>query len=145
MSQAFPVAGSLDDALSGDALVARTQAEAARLAAPRTVAGLETSWLHLALADADRLFEAGGPNGAHGHIQRYEDTAGHVVVAVSWWKLGDPGAARQPDPAPETTAKARASDHTDDLYFRRGRTKPKRRKVADPNQLDLFGFTPPEV
>ncbi len=138
MSQAFPVAGSLEEALSGHVPAARTKAEAARAAAPRLIARLETSWLHLPPQEASRLFEAAGPNGAQGHIQRYEDTAGHAVVAVSWWKLADPGTARQPDPAPEIAPTATAGDHTDDLYFRRGRTKPKRRKVVDPNQLDLF-------
>lgn len=146
MSQAFPIADRLEDALAKDAPVARTLADAARVAGGRRVCGLETSWLHLASEDADRLFESGEPDGAHGHIQRYEDTAGHVVVAVSWWKLTDPGAAGQVASAPpESAPKSIGSDHTDDLYFRRGRTKPKRRKVADPNQLDLFASKPPET
>jgi hypothetical protein len=47
--------------------------------------------------------------------------------------------SQTPPPAiPSATARDK-SDHTDDLYFRRGRTKSKRRKPVDPNQLDLFG------
>ena len=30
-------------------------------------------------------------------------------------------------------------DHTDDLYFKSGRTKKSRKRVVDPNQMDLFG------
>ena len=43
--------------------------------------------------------------------------------------------AKKPEPEP---AEAEAPDHTDDLYFRRGRTKPSRRRYVDPRQLDLF-------
>lgn len=102
--------------------------------------GLETSWLHLPEAEADALFKPIGVDGPAGHLQRYEDTSGHAVIAVSWWKMVDPSDVRPPEkrafePAP---APAPTGDHTDDLYFRRGRTKTRRKKPLDPNQMDLF-------
>ncbi|MBY9065810.1 hypothetical protein K1X12_02815 [Hyphomonas sp. WL0036] len=140
MSLSYPVARSLEDALKPDAPAARSRREAMTFAHGLALEGLETSWLHMPEAEADALFKALGADGAAGHIQRYEDTSGHAVVAVSWWKLVDPNHVRPPEkrafepaPAPEPT-----EDHTDDLYFRRGRTKTRRKKVTDPNQMDLF-------
>jgi len=140
MSIAYPIARSLEEATLPGAKIARTQREAASLAPGMKVEGLETSWLHLTEAEATALLAAQGADGPAGHIQRYEDTSGHAVVAVSWWKLVDPKQARRakaPSP-PAAETQQEKSDHTDDLYFRRGRTKPKRRKRVDPNQLDLF-------
>ena len=136
MSLAYPIARSLEEATLPGAKFARTQREAAMLSPGFGIAGLETSWLHLPEAEALALLGAQGAEGPAGHIQQYEDTSGHLVVAVTWWKLTDPATvALQQAPAEPGPAR---SDHTDDLYFRRGRTKTKRRKPADPNQLDLF-------
>jgi len=140
MSLAYPIARSLEEATLPGAKVARTRQEAANLAPGMKVEGLETSWLHLTETEAAALLAAQGAEGPAGHIQRYEDTSGHTVVAVSWWKLVDPQQVKktQAKPSPVSETPQEKSDHTDDLYFRRGRTKPKRRKHVDPNQLDLF-------
>jgi hypothetical protein len=141
MSLAYPIAQTLEDAARPGVKFARSRREAAELSPGLAVVGLETGWLHLTEAEALALFGAQGADGPAGHLQRYEDTSGHVVVAISWWKVADPKAApsQLPPPAiPAATARDK-SDHTDDLYFRRGRTKSKRRKPVDPNQLDLFG------
>lgn len=141
MSLAYPIAENLEDAARPGAKFARSRREAAELSPGFVVVGLETGWLHLTEAEALALFGAQGADGPAGHLQRYEDTSGHVVVAVSWWKLADPKAApsaKAPASPPKETGSEK-SDHTDDLYFRRGRTKSKRRKPVDPNQLDLFG------
>lgn len=139
MSLAYPIARSLEEATLPGAKIARTQREAASLEPGMRIEGLETSWLHLTEAEATALLAAQGAEGPAGHIQRYEDTSGHVVVAVSWWKLVDPKQTRKAQaPPPAAEPQKEKSDHTDDLYFRRGRTKPKRRKHVDPNQLDLF-------
>lgn len=140
MSLAYPIACTLEDAVAPGAKAARSMREAAALSPGFVITGLETSWLHLPEDEANALFSKLGADGAAGHLQRYEDNSGHVVIAVSWWKCVDPNEARPeikpaPHPAPAST------DHTDDLYFRRGRTRPRRRKPADPNQLDLFGNT----
>jgi hypothetical protein len=136
MSLAYPIARSLEEATRPGAATARTQREAERLSPGAAIDGLEVSWLHLSEADAAALFSAQGADGAAGHLQRYEDTSGHVVVSVSWWKVCDPKA--NGGPAKPASTKPAASDHTDDLYFRQGRTKTKRRKPGNPNQLDLF-------
>ena len=134
MSLAYPVARSPDEALQPGAPSARSRQEALALAKGLAVEGLETSWVHLPAGEADALFRAAGAGGPAGHLQRYEDTSGHAVIAVSWWKLVDPAAAR-----PAAAAPRAGGDHTDDLYFRTGRTRPRRRRKRDPRQLDLFG------
>jgi hypothetical protein len=118
------------------AATARTQREAERLSPGAAIEGLEVSWLHLGEADAAALFAAQGADGPAGHLQRYEDTSGHVVVAVSWWKIADPKA--KGSAAKKANAKPASGDHTDDLYFRQGRTRTRRRRPVNPNQLDLF-------
>lgn len=142
MSLSYPVARSLEDALKPGVPAARSRREAMGLAKGLALEGLETSWLHLPDAEADALFKAISAEGAAGHLQRYEDTLGHSVVAVSWWKLVDsadvrPAEKRAFEPAP-VPSRPVEEDHTDDLYFRRGRTKSRRKKPVDPNQLDLF-------
>ena len=135
MSLAYPIAQSLEEATRPGVRFARSAREAATLSPGYRVEGLETSWLHLTESDARRLVAAQGAEGPAGHLQQYEDTSGHVVVAVSWWKITAAAApAKTPQPAPPPASSA---DHTDDLYFRRGRTRI-RRKPVDPNQLDLF-------
>ena len=144
MSHAYPLGKTLDAALSKVAPAARTLAEAEALAATLDgnlkVAELATDWLTVSVEAADAMF-APSDALAHGHLQRYEDDKGNPVVAVTWWKLAVPGVVKEkpakPAPKAETKA-AEPADHTDDLYFRRGRTKPSRRRYVDPRQLDLF-------
>ncbi len=138
MSLAFPVARSLTDALAPGTPFARSRAEAARLAGDGQVTGLETGWLALSAAEADDLLARFGADGAAGYLQRYENTAGQTVLAVSWWRVV-PGAEGAADiVSGEVSRQVDMRDHTDDLYFRRRRTTPSRRRWADPNQLDLF-------
>lgn len=144
MSHAYPLGKTLDAALSKVAPAARTLAEAEALAKTLDetlqVVELATDWLTVSVEAADAMFTPSDAL-AHGHLQRYEDEKGHPVIAVTWWKLGEPGAAKEKPvkPAPKKEAKAaEPADHTDDLYFRRGRTKPSRRRYVDPRQLDLF-------
>ncbi|MCA8893131.1 MAG: hypothetical protein KDA56_15235 [Hyphomonas sp.] len=144
MSHAYPLGKTVDAALSKVAPAARTLPEAEALA--RTldpelkVVELAIEWLTVSEEAADAMF-APSDALAHGHLQRYEDDKGHPVVAVTWWKLALPGeAAEKPaKPVPKAEpASSEPTDHTDDLYFRRGRTKPSRRRYVDPRQLDLF-------
>lgn len=97
-----------------------------------SVERLETSWLHMSPAEAENLIR--GTSHASGHIQHYEDDQGHTVLALSWWKLSQQA---RPDPKPAGPPTGQ-DDHTDDLYFRHGRTRSRRRRPADPAQRDLF-------
>ena len=145
MSHAYPLGKTLDAALSKVAPAARTRAEAEALAGGLKVVELAIDWLTVSEEAAEAML-APSDALAHGHLQRYEDEKGNPVIAVTWWKL----AAAAPAPEKKTPAKpkpdtkaapAEAADHTDDLYFRRGRTKPSRRRYVDPRQLDLFRHT----
>ena len=141
MSHAYPLASTVTDALKPGVKAARTRADAEALAAGMKVESLHTEWLNLTEEEAKAQMAANSGEGAHGFLQRYEDDKGAPVVAVTYWRLVDeakakkPAKAPPPEPAPEPTE----ADHTDDLYFRSGRTKPSRRKRwVDPRQMDLF-------
>ena len=139
MSHAYPLGKTVEDALKPEASAARTLPEAEALAGGLKVAELAIDWLAMSEDAAEGMFAAAA-GGAHGHLQRYEDEHGNPVVAVTWWKLVAPAASakKKPSKPKPVKAEAEAADHTDDLYFRRGRTKPSRRRYVDPRQLDLF-------
>ncbi|MCA8902234.1 MAG: hypothetical protein KDA53_13415 [Hyphomonas sp.] len=137
MSHAYPLGTSIEDALKPEAEAARTRAEAEALAGDGLqVVALTTDWLPVSEEAAEAMLAAGG-EGAHGHLQRYEDDKGSPVIAVTWWKL-EAETKKKKAAKPKAPEPAAEADHTDDLYFRRGRTKPSRRRYVDPRQLDLF-------
>jgi hypothetical protein len=141
MSHAYPLARNITEALDPGAKAARTRADAEAIAGSLKVESLHTEWLNLSEADADVQMVANAGGIAHGFLQRYEDDKGAPVVAVTYWRLMDTAkskkAANAPRPAP--VPEPSEADHTDDLYFRSGRTKPSRRKRwVDPRQMDLF-------
>lgn len=137
MSHLYPLASDAIEALSGRAEAARTRAEAEKLAGEAIVTSLETEWLIPATADMETMLIRADKGLQTGFVQRYENARGELVLAVTYWKIT---AERRDNPREETqTAPVRpAKDHTDDLYFRQGRTKPRRKKKTDPNQMDLF-------
>lgn len=139
MSHLYPLAVSARAALEAPEHAALTRAQAERLAGTCPVVALETEWLTFTPQEAEAARAAVEANIGHGFVQTYEDANGARVLAVTYWKLADAKAILpgrnpvEPVQAPET------EDHTDDLYFRSGRTKKRgRRKKIDPNQLDLF-------
>jgi hypothetical protein len=150
MSLAYPLAQSGEDALKGVSQAARTRYEAEDLAGDTEVLSLETEWLNPATADLPALMKQAESGEAKGFMQVYEDADGMPVLAVTYWKLGGPvkpktAAAKAAAPeAAETKPKPQKPkgdeiDHTDDLYFRHGRTRKARRKPqSDPRQMDLF-------
>lgn len=152
MSLAYPLARSGDDALKGIGEAARTRYEAEEVAGGTPVIALETAWLKPDGADIPALVKQAEAGEAKGFIQVYEDADGKPVLAVTFWKLGEaPKAAGRKAPAPDPEPQAASpapepekppkseEDHTDDLYFRHGRTRRSRRsKPADPRQMDLF-------
>lgn len=146
MSHSYPLAKSAKDAIAPGCKAARTRAEAESFAPDHKIDSLQTDWLPMSAADVEALFNRKDDETANGFLQRYEDEKGNPVIAVTYWKLIEKprqtakkdrkSQTRAPRNAPESTQNP-SNDHTDDLYFRRGRTKPRRKKV-DPNQLDLF-------
>jgi len=146
MSHLYPLAITGADALKSAEHAALSKSEAQRLAGDQRVLGLETDWLTLTEDEAEavlRLAETEAYPGA-GFIQRYEDASGAAVLAVTYWKLASAAQAeaeidsKRAETTPED--KTPEEDHTDDLYFRAGRTKKRgRKKKIDPNQMDLFG------
>lgn len=144
MTLLFPISASAKDAVSTARHAARTKADADSLAGEGLrISGLETEWLTLTEAEAEAVMaDAEAGEWGAGFIQRYENASGAPVLAVTYWKQVDPSATPKAAP-PDKPAEAppeETADHTDDLYFRKGRTKKRgRRKTkVDPNQMDLF-------
>lgn len=141
MSHLYPLATSAIAALHTAEHAALNRAEADRLAGVDLVLALETEWLTLSVEEAETATVAATASVGQGFVQYYENADGAVVLAVTYWKLAA-GEAEIPGPdlavsAPATPAPE--EDHTDDLYFRFGRTKKRaRRKKENPNQMDLF-------
>jgi hypothetical protein len=133
----FPIAPNAREALDTEA-GARTIGEARELA--RGPVALVSDWLRPLpdeYADIQGKADAGV---ARGFVQLYEDARGQPVLAVTYWKPGaeKPAPVYRPAAAPEEAA--HAEDDTDDLYFTKPGAKVKRKKkAADPNQMDLFG------
>lgn len=142
MSHLYPLAASAKAALDAPEHAALTRAEAVRQAEGASVSGLETEWLTLSADEADAALARAESGVGTGFVQIYEDASGTPVLAVTYWKLAETGRAKEtvvstPKPSQK---EAEEADHTDDLYFRSGRTKKRgRRKKVDPNQMDLFG------
>jgi hypothetical protein len=137
MPLAYPLAPDARAALDAET-DARTIAEAReRAGGPVT---LVSEWLRPTPGEAEEMRGRAEAGLSRGFVQIYEDAKGRPVIAVTFWK---PGAAT-PAPAPakpaKKAAKAAPEDHTDDLYFAKpaSRTKKSTRRLADPNQLDLF-------
>lgn len=140
MSHAYPLGKTARDALKNAGAAARTRYEAEDLADGVAIAALETEWLTPAAKDLPKILEQAEANPGHGFVQNYEDGSGNTVLAVTYWKLAKAKAKPKPAPKPKAEPKNADEDHTDDLYFKSGRTKKSRRKRAiDPNQMDLFG------
>lgn len=145
MSHAYPLGKTARDALKNAQEAARTRYEAEDLAGEVAIEALETEWLTPSLKELPKILEQAAISPGQGFVQNYEDGSGNTVLAVTYWKLSKK--PKKPKPKPKKIAEPPASnqDHTDDLYFRSGRTKKARRKrYADPNQMDLFGETKPD-
>jgi len=133
----FPIATTARAALDAEG-GARTVAEARELA--NAPVQLVSEWLRPQPAEREDLQGKAEAGMARGFVQLYEDAKGRPVIAVTFWKPeGGVKARAKKAHAGETTQPKPADDHTDDLYF----TKPasrsrKRKRTADPNQLDLF-------
>ncbi len=140
MSHAYPLGKTARDALKNAQAAARTRYEAEELAGDVAIAALDTEWITPAAKDLNKILEQADRNPGHGFVQHYEDGSGNTVLAVTYWKLAKTAKKPKPKPRPIQAPDPNQDDHTDDLYFKSGRTKKSRRKrVIDPNQMDLFG------
>lgn len=136
MGHLYPLAADARSAISGAVHAARTRGDAERLAGDVVVEKLETEWLTLTLEEAEALLARADAVAGDGFVQRYEDEQGNPVLAITYWKVSDCAPSSAPPPP-----KPAEPDHTDDLYFKAGRTrkrKSRRRRPVDPRQLDLF-------
>ena len=140
MSHLYPLAANAKEALKAE-LAALTRYEAEALADGKEIVKLETECITPSGNDIHEIIDAAHAGPGQGFVQRYEDEAGAPVLAVTYWKIGKAvnsktPAKKPPEPGPS------AEDHTDDLYFREGRTKPARKrgrkKYTDPRQMDMF-------
>ena len=140
MSHAYPIGKTARDALKNAKAAARTRYEAEDLVDDVAISALETEWLTPSQKELPKVLEQADANPGHGFVQHYEDADGNTVLAVTYWKLAKTPKKPKPKPAPIKTPDPNEEDHTDDLYFKSGRTKKSRRKrFVDPNQMDLFG------
>lgn len=141
MSHAYPLGKTARDALKNAKEAARTRYEAEALAEDVVIEALETEWLTPKAKELPKILEQADANPGQGFVQNYEDGSGNTVLAVTYWKLGKAAKKAKPKPKPKKVRDTPPSeeDHTDDLYFRSGRTKKSRKRPVDPNQMDLFG------
>ena len=141
MSHLYPIAESAADALERAELVALTRYEAEALAGDREIERLETEWLTPPTDDVIAMMDTADAGPGQGFVQRYENEKGDPILAVTYWKLGGPAKAKKTIALPASPQDPE-NDHTDDLYFREGRTKParkrRRKKYVDPRQIDMF-------
>ncbi|MEL6781362.1 MAG: hypothetical protein AAFO51_03230 [Pseudomonadota bacterium] len=140
MSHVYPLAATVEDALSEDTPRARTRYEADALAGEGEIRGLETEWVTPDEKALEAFVTRAETGRDLGFVQKYEDASGSPVFAVTFWRIG-PGVKPKPTPAPAKPDPAAGKDHTDELYFRKDKPKRKRKKRArsvDPRQLDLF-------
>jgi hypothetical protein len=131
----YPIAPNARAALDAEG-GARTVAEARELA--KGPVELVSDWLRPQPSEHEEIQGKAEAAVARGFVQLYEDKNGRPVIAVSFWK---PVAGVKTKPKKVKSEKPKAAeDYTDDLYFEKKKGASKRKKKsADPNQLDLFG------
>ncbi|MEM1389878.1 MAG: hypothetical protein AAGG45_02260 [Pseudomonadota bacterium] len=129
MSHTYPIAKTVQAALSGDGAVASTHYEAEALCESYEIIALKTEWLTLSeqeKVDTASKLEA---SIAKGFVQVYEDANDQTVLAVTFWQMGAAikQRARTQKTSTSPTKKARPK-----------KARAKRKRYVDPNQLDLF-------
>ncbi len=144
MTLQYPLAPNARAALDSE-VTARTIAEAREL--NKGPVELIADFVRPTPAEREEMQAKADRGIARGFVQVYEDAKGNPVIAVSFWKpsTGKPRPKPTPPPRPATAPR---EDHTDDLYFNKPGAKEaaaakKRRKLPDPNQMDLFGEESP--
>ncbi len=133
----FPIAETALAALTATTFV-RTKAEA--MAAAGGDVTLVSEWLRPTAEEHAVLRSRLEAGVGQGFVQVYEGPDGQPVFAVTHWRKG----AIEPPAQRFLHARQRAAEQqpteTDDLYFMKGRTRPRSRgeRYRDPNQMDLF-------
>lgn len=136
MTLSYPIARNALEALSDPVGHERTEAAALRSAGVEVK--FDTEWLRPTEDQADELAGAVQSGVMSGAIQLYEGEKGQPVLAVSYWRVVSEAEKILDQPDLSKTP-GKKEDHADDLYFRHGRTRKKKKDVVDPNQMDLFG------
>ena len=136
----YPIASNARAALDAEG-GARTVAEARELA--RGPVTLVSEWVRPKPAEREDVQGKAEAGIARGFVQLYEDAKGLPVIAVTFWKPQAGAKTKSKRAKAGEAAGSRgasvAHDDTDDLYFTKREAKRKKRKrAADPNQLDLF-------
>jgi hypothetical protein len=134
----FPIAPNPRAALDAEG-GARTVSEARELA--NGPVQLVSEWLRPQPAEREDVQGKAEAGISRGFVQLYEDAKGRLVIAVTFWKpIGSVKAKTKKAKAAGNEPITPAEDHTDDLYFtKQGAKAQRKKKAADPNQLDLFG------
>lgn len=130
----YPIAANAREALDAEG-GARTISEARELA--KAPVSLVSDWLRPQPAERETVQGKAEAAISRGFVQLYEDAKGRPVIAVTYWK---PDASVKAKPRKAKAKPEPVEDHTDDLYFtKRGAKAKKRKRLPDPNQMDLFG------
>lgn len=130
----YPIAANAREALDAE-VGARTISQARELA--KAPVSLVSDWLRPQPAEREAVQGKAEAAIARGFVQLYEDAKGRPVIAVTYWK---PDAGVKTKPRKAKPKPGPGEDHTDDLYFtKRGARAKKRKRLPDPNQMDLFG------
>ena len=138
----YPLAPNARAALDTE-IGARTIAEARELA--NGPVELVAEFLRPGPADRAHVQSRAEACISRGFVQLYEDAKGNPVIAVSYWKPVT-GTRPKPKPPKAEAPAPKAEDHTDDLYFNKPGARDaasaaarRRKRIPDPNQMDLFG------
>lgn len=146
MTLQYPLAPNARAALDSE-VTARTIAEAREL--NKGPVELIADFVRPTPAEREEMQAKADRGIARGFVQVYEDAKGNPVIAVSFWKPSTGKPRPKPTPPPRPPSAPR-EDHTDDLYFNKPGAKEaaaakKRKKLPDPNQMDLFGSESPGI
>ncbi|MEM7492039.1 MAG: hypothetical protein AAF296_01570 [Pseudomonadota bacterium] len=129
MSHTYPIAETVQAALSGANSVASTRYEAEALCEGYEISALKTEWLTLSEKQKIETVNELEASFAQGFVQVYEDANDQTVLAVTFWQIGAAIKQKTRPQKPSTSPTKKAKPK---------KSRAKRKRYVDPNQLDLF-------